>query len=155
MTDFRTLIDLRFTHAAALARAINTLHSHDVFGGCDATEANARDIGTSFLSEILSGKCPVLPKTLTTVEGLMHKQDQVSFVEGENACIEAFHTIIMGHSVRNTLRIEYQSLNLESNKDMHDLLWSNAQEKNAGQEALVSLQGDSNHKSSCVCKDCQ
>lgn len=150
MTDFRTLVNLRFTHAAALARAINTLKSHDVFGGIAATESNARDIAISFLSEILSGKCPVVPEAINSTEGIAHRKD-INFVDGENACIEAFQTIVMGHATRQQLRRDYLALDLESNKDINDLLW----DKSLGQpDSGASLQYSANHKSSCTCQDC-
>lgn len=122
--DFRSVLALQFQHAAALARALKTLKSYDVFGGVPVTEGNATDIGICFISEILQGHCPVLNPAIKTVEGLDHKRDQVTFLEGESACIEAFNVIIMDHSARITLRRAFDTFRLETNKDINGLLWN-------------------------------
>lgn len=147
--NFRSVVSLQFSHAASLARALKTLKSHDVFGGIPVTADNARDIGTSFLSEILEGKCPQVNLSITSIEGLVHRHDQVTFLEGESACIEAFNTIIMEHSARITLRRELSKFRLETNKDVNDLLWKD----DAGTKQAIEL--SPHHGLSCDCETCE
>lgn len=148
-TNFRNLINLRFTHAAALARAVDTLRSHDVFGGIEPTEDNAVDIGKSFLLQILSGKCPVVPQTIKDTTGIAHRASEIKFVEGEPACIEAFHTIIMDHSARITLKRKTDEFDLETNKDLNDLLWSE------DRHTMIMLEGVPRHGTDCGCEVCE
>lgn len=148
---FRSIVSLQFMHAAALARALYTLKHHCVFGGLEVTESNARDIGTSFLLEILDGKCPIVDASITSIDGLAHRRDKVTFEEGCNACIEAFNVVIMDHAPRVTLRRELDNFKLETNKDVNDLLWT---DDASTKQALTSLQHSANHKASCTCVDC-
>lgn len=105
-TNFRAVLELRFSHAAALARAIYTLKSHAVFGGIEPNEATAFAIGQLFLDEILQGKCPLVPDVVTSIDKLQHGVD-VTFVSHANACIEAFNTVLMGYATRTALHIHY------------------------------------------------
>ncbi|QQO90482.1 hypothetical protein pEaSNUABM5_00340 [Erwinia phage pEa_SNUABM_5] len=147
--NFRSVVSLQFSHAASLARALKTLKNHCVFGGLEVTESNARDIGTSFLSEILEGKCPIVDASITSIDGLAHRRDKVTFDEGESACIEAFNTIIMEHSARVTLRRELSKFRLETNKDVNDLLWKD----DAGTKQAIEL--SPHHGLSCDCETCE
>lgn len=167
--DFRSVVALQFAHAAALARALKTLKSHDVFGGIPVSESNARDIGICFLPEILKGKCPVVNSDIKTIEGLDHKRDQVTFLEGESPCIEAFNVIIMDHSARVTLSRALDTFKLETNKDVHDLLWSDdrgtkfsleqAGNKKAKREGTnmpeTLLPAHPEHLLGCGCENCE
>jgi len=148
-SNFRTLLALKFSHAAALARALDTLKSHDVFGGIPVSESAARDIGTCFITDILEGKCPQISQDINTVEGLDHLRNKVTFIEGQNACIEAFNVIIMDHSARVTLTRALSHFKLESNKDMHDLLWA---DDKATHGAITTTP---HHGISCDCETCE
>lgn len=117
----RDLINLRFSYAASLSRALYTLNSHQVFGACPPTIKIATELAHLYLDEILLGLCPVVNPDVSNPE-VIGREENISFHSNYNACIDAFQTVIMDKAARETLLVEYTNRDLNNISTRRQLL---------------------------------